>query len=141
MNGLRSVDAEKARQIANDFEFAVAELNNALDAEQKARQALRDAEAEQKGREAEMIANAALQAQDKQGPLANLATTSKAYTAALDALTWQYSKGAGKPLADAVRLARIDADVAAGNREKAATLFAALKHQALLYAAILNAGQ
>lgn len=141
MNGLRSVDAEKARQIANDFEFAVAELNNALDAEQKARQALRDAEAEQKGREAEMIANAALQAQDKQGPLANLATTSKAYAAALDALTWQYSKGAGKTLADAVRLARIDADVAAGNREKAATLFAALKHQSLLYAAILNAGQ
>lgn len=100
---------------------------------------LRDAEAALKGAEAEVVFEAAMAAQDKRGPLANLATTSKAYTAAIDALVWQANRTTLHPVADSVRSARAAMDTASARREKAQAVCAALKYQAQLYTAILGA--
>ena len=103
---MREVDVASARQIAGDLAKATEELCEAIDQETKAKQVLRDAEAALKGAEAEVVFEAAMAAQDKRGPLANLATTSKAYTAAIDALVWQANRTTLHPVADSVRSAR-----------------------------------
>lgn len=137
---MREVDLALARQIAVDLTKATDELCEAIDQEAKVKQMLRDAEAAIKGAEAEVVFEAAVAARDKRGPLADLATTSKAYTAAIDALVWQASKGGAlKPAADTVRSARVTMDAASARREKAQAVHTAIKYQAQLYAAILGA--
>lgn len=133
------MDVEAALQIASDLTKATEELCDAIEQEASAKQVLRDAEAALKGAEAEVVFSAALEAQEKRGPLANLATTSKAYTAAIDALTWQASKTTIKPVADSARAARVAMDTASARREQAQAVYTAVKYQAQLYAALLQA--
>lgn len=114
-----------------------AALCEAVEADVTARRMLKEAETDLTAIEAGIVAEANIAAQAKEGPLAGIATTSKAYTAAVEVLLGQSARRHNVRMI--VARLQTDADNAAIAREQASIRFSATKHAAELKAAIIRA--
>ena len=138
---LAQISITEGEDIITALHTATAELCDAIESDVTIRRMLKEAEVDLSAAESEIITEANIAAQGKEGPLAGIATTSKAYTYALDnLLTFQRNNGhaVGYAYREAQRL-RIAADNAAIAKEQAQVKFSAVKHAADLKAAIIRA--
>lgn len=90
--------------------------------------------------ESEMITEAVMLAQNKEGPLAGIATTSKAYDHALKTLVAQHRRDGLAHLHAEVQKLEIEHINAKIDRQQAEAHFSAIKRVAELKTAILRAG-
>jgi hypothetical protein len=115
------------------------ELAAAISADISFKRQLREAEEALSQREAEYITEAVILAQQKQGPLAGIATTSPAFKAACETLVASaHQNGISLHYRQVISL-RAQADDAQARREILGTRFSAIKHAADLRSAMLNA--
>lgn len=138
---IAEITIDEGESIINGLQTAAAELCSAIEAETAIRRMLKEAEADLSAAESEVITEATIAAQGKDGPLAGIATTSKAYGYALETLVSQHRNnghGVGAAWRQVQRL-RVDADNAAVLREQSSVRFSAYKHAADLKAAIIRA--
>lgn len=128
----------EAEELITNLHDAARRLQNAIQLERVARARAQDAKETLSASEAELIHEATLLAQAKEGPLSGIATTSKAYGYAIEKLLSEARQTNLSALYhDANRLA-IEADNAAIELEQAKVQFSACKHVADLKAAILS---
>lgn len=90
--------------------------------------------------ESEAITEAVMLAQNKEGPLAGIATTSKAYDHALKTLVAKHRQNGLGHMYEEVQRLEIEYANAKIDRQQAETRFSALKRVAELKAQILRAG-
>jgi len=127
---------------------ALCDANDALrdvtDTQIVTKRTLKEAEADLSAQEAEIVAEATMDAIGKTGPLAGIATSSKAYAYALEALLNNYhttnsTKSVVRRLQIQAENSAIQVNGATTQVSNAATRFAATKHAADLKAAIIRA--
>ena len=142
------MDTKLIAVAVNESESMISNLMSAADcvqrtveAETHLRRMLKEAEQALEGAEAEVLYEAEIAAQDKSGPLANIAKTSTAYKAAITKLLADERRNGG-PLGELTRQVdglRVRLDQAQIEREQAAVQFSACKHAADLKASVLRA--
>lgn len=121
------------------LEVTAEELAAAISADISFKRLLSQAEDTLKTREAEYITEAVMQAQQKVGPLAGIATTSPAFKSACETLVAAaHQNGISQHYRQVISL-RAQADDAEGRREILGNRFSAIKHAVDLRAAMLNA--
>ena len=138
---LATITIQEGEDIITALHTAAADLCNAVESETVLRRMLKEAEADLTAAEGEMVTEANIAAQGKEGPLSGIATTSKAYTYALESLLAN-ARNNGHAVGGAYRQVqrlRVDADNAAVAKEQASIRFSATKHAADLKAAIIRA--
>lgn len=138
---LAQVTIHEGENIINALIAAAAELAAAIETETVVRRMLKEAEVDMSSAESEIIAEATVEAQAKEGPLAGIAVTSKAYSHALEVLLSKHRNNGHElgAIWQQVQRLRNDADNASIAREQAAVKFSATKHAADLKAAIIRA--
>ena len=132
---------QDAQGILDQLPAAAARLGAAIEDDIMTKRQLSEANKALASAEAEVVMEAEYASQDKAGPLAGVAKTSKAYGYALDTLlTKERANGSAIGYA-AKELRRLEAvaDNAAIEREQATVQFSAVRHAADLMAAILKA--
>lgn len=130
-----------AEGLVNQLSVSAARLGAAIEEDIMTKRQLTEANKALAAAESEIIMEAEYASQDKTGPLAGIAKTSKAYGYALDTLLSQ-ERANGSAVgyhAKEVRRLEVAADNAAIEREQAAVQFSAVRHAADLMAAILKA--
>ena len=133
---LATITIKEGEDIITALHNAAAELCTAIESDVTIRRMLKEAENDLASLEAEIVTDANIEAQGKEGPLAGIATTSKAYSYALDNLLSTHRNGsAGRQVQDL----RIQADNASIAAQQAQVKFSAVKHAADLKAAIIRA--
>lgn len=116
-------------------------LNEVVEAEAHFARAAAEIADELSVEQSQLVYTVEMQAQDKTGPLAGLAKTSKAYGAALDVL-WAKecsNGGAAGKLTAKLKQAQRDLDDAKVERQQLQNKLSALRHVSDLQTAILNA--
>ncbi|MBX3050794.1 MAG: hypothetical protein KF753_04930 [Caldilineaceae bacterium] len=134
---LAQISITEGEDIITALHTATAELCDAIESDVTIRRMLKEAEADLSAAESEIVAEANIEAQNKEGPLAGIATTSKAYAYALENLLSNYHTTNSNKVA--IRRLQTDADNASIAREQAQVKFSAVKHAADLKAAIIRA--
>lgn len=132
---------QDAEGILSQLTTAAARLGAAIEEDLMTKRQLSEANKALSAAESEIVMEAEYASQDKAGPLAGIAKTSKAYGFALDALlTKERANGSSVGFyAREVRRLEAVADNAAIEREQATVQFSAIRHAADLMAAILKA--
>lgn len=142
MNGHNLFSATEMVQDAEIFtdnlREATERLMEAIEAERIAANRLRDAEQDYDSAEAEGLFTAIMQAQAKEGPLAGIASTSKAYSIALDNLRVEIRTRALPHVWENVVKARAAHDEATISLKRAEAEMSYLKKAADLKTAVLN---
>lgn len=130
---------DQCDELLTRLDATAEELAAAISSDISFKRQLREAEETLSQREAEYITEAVMQAQQKQGPLAGIATTSPAFKAACEKLVANaYQNGISQHYRQVIGL-RAQADDAQARREILGTRFSAMKHAADLRTAMLNA--
>lgn len=130
-----------AESLLTDMQTAADTLQRAIETETQLRRVLKETEQALEQAEADVIYEAEIAAQNKEGVLAGIAKTSAAYKAALTKLVAQARANDGQVSALARQMATLQAqyDQAHIEREQAVVQFSGCKHAADLKAAILKA--
>lgn len=134
---LATLTIAEGEEIIRSLHTAAAELCNAIEGDVNARRMLKEAEADLSAVESEIVTEATIQAIGKEGPLAGIATTSKAYAAATEVLLGKSPRL--HSIRKSVHAVQTDADNASIAVQQAQMRFAATKHAADLKAAIIRA--
>lgn len=134
---LAVITIQEGEDIIRQMQSAAAELCAAIESDVMVRRMLKEAEADLSAIEAEIVTEATIQAIGKEGPLAGIATTSKAYASATEVLLSKSPRL--HHIQASVARVQTDADNASIAVQQAQARFAAIKHAADLKAAILRA--
>lgn len=132
---------EDAQSLLNHMGTVANTLEDAIATARTAKQRAADATKTLAAAESELAAELAVAAMAKEGPLAGIATSSKAYQAVMDAELARARAGRLSALDIAAKRAQADAEAATIELEQAQARFSACRHAADLLAAMLHAGR
>lgn len=132
---------EESEEVIDSLRKAADRLSHAIQMAAVAKARAQDAKESLSAAEAELVYEAQMLAQAKEGPLAGLATSSKGYSYALDKLLSEARQAGLSGLYNEANRYAIEADRAAIELQQAQTMFSALKHIADLKGSILRAHQ
>ena len=130
---------EDAQGMVHHLGTAASRLEEAIPAARITRQRAKDACDALTAAEAEIAAELAMRAMAKEGPLAGLAASSKAYQYAMDDQLAKARAGTLRDLAWSASKAQAQAEAAAIELEQAQARFSATRHAADLLGAMLHA--
>lgn len=139
MSHIAETYLKDAEQVHRALPVVCERLQEAIYNARTTKTALKEAEDALKEGENALAAELAIQAMSKAGPLAGIATSSKTYQTITDAELARARAGQLSPLDIAVKRAAAEAERAAIELEQAQAQFSAVRHDADLLKAMLEA--